>query len=156
MDSDQNFKTLVGVVLQAESSGKPRHELLLELGETPASIIAAGGEIYSGLDLVLKGKTVGKMHFDHGIPRGVIERLPLILSAPKAIYRSANQAVQGGGGVVVMTFETHLGYPLIVPVHARKQIGRDRFCNEVASMYPKEGPDPEAKWKAAGLLLWER
>lgn len=146
----------MGVLLQAEAVGRPRHELLLELGETPASIIAAGGEIYSGLDLVLKGKTVGKMHFDHGIPRGVIERLPQILNAPKAIYRSANQTVQGGGSVVVMTFETHRGYPLIVPVHARKQIGRGRFCNVVASMYAKEGPNPEARWKAEGLLLWER
>lgn len=155
VDSDQNFKTLVGVVLQAEAVGRPRHELLLDLGETPASIIAAGGGIYSGRDLVLKGKTVGKMHFDHGIPRGVIERLPQILNAPKAIYRSANQAVQGGGSVVVMTFETYRGYPLIVPVHAKKQIGRGLY-NEVASMYAKEGPNPEAKWKAAGLLLWER
>ncbi|AQW69995.1 hypothetical protein B2J77_18030 [Pseudomonas parafulva] len=155
VDSDRNFKTLVGVVLQAEAVGRPRNELLLELGGTPESIIASGGEIYSGLDLVVKGKTVGKMHFDHGIPCGVIERLPQILNAPRAIYRSANQAVQGGGSIVLMTFETHRGYPLIVPVHARKQIGRGRFYNEVVSMYAKEGPNPEAKWKAAGLLLWE-
>lgn len=153
MSIEQNFKTLVGVILHAESQGNPRHELLLELGETPQTIIQAGGQIFSGLDLVLKANTVGKMHFDHGVPRGVIERLPEILSAPKAIYRSATQAVVGA--VVVMTFELQRGFPLIIPVHASKQIGRGRICNVVASMYAKEGPSPEAKWKSDGLLLWE-
>lgn len=152
MSVDHNFKTLVGVIIQAEMDGRPRHELLLELGPTPASIIQSGGKDFQGLDLVLKAKTVGKMHFDHSVPRGVIERLPEILNAPKAIYRSA--AVPNGA-VVVMTFEIQRGYPLIIPVHANRQIGRERFCNEVASMYAKEGPNPEVKWKAAGLLLWE-
>lgn len=73
MSTNQNFKTLVGVVIQAEMDGNPRHELLLELGPTPASIIQAGGAIFHGLDLVLKAKTVGKMHFDHGVSRGLIE-----------------------------------------------------------------------------------
>lgn len=67
MSIDQNFKTLVGVVLQAEMEGKPRHELLLELGPTPPAVIQAGGQRFNGLDLVLKAKTVGKMHFDHGV-----------------------------------------------------------------------------------------
>lgn len=153
MSIDQNFKTLVGVVIQAEMDGKPRHELLLELGQTPPAIIQAGGMSFNGLDLVLKAKTVGKMHFDHGVSRGLIERLPEILNAPKAIYRTA--ATLPGGAVVVMTFEVQRGFPLIVPVHANKAMGRSRFCNEVASMYAKEGPNPEVKWKAAGLLLWE-
>lgn len=153
MSIDQNFKTLVGVVLQAEMEGKPRHELLLELGPTPPAIIQAGGQNFDGLDLVLKAKTVGKMHFDHGVARGLIERLPEVLNTPKTIYRSAAGIL--GGAVVVMTFELQRGFPLIIPVHANKQIGRDRFCNEVASMYAKEGPNPEVKWKEAGLLLWE-
>lgn len=148
-----NFKTLVGVVIQAEVEGKPRHELLLELGKTPLAILQAGGGSFDDLDLVLKAGTVGKMHFDHGVSKGLIERLPDILSAPKAIYKSGTQGALGA--VVVMTFDTQRGFPLIIPVHANKRIGRDRVCNEVASMYAKEGPDPELKWRQAGLLLWE-
>lgn len=153
MSIDSNFKTLIGVIIQAEMEGKPRHELLLELGPTPQHIIQSGGVNFEGLDLVIKAKTVGKMHFDHAVPRGVIERLPEILDTPKAIYHSASGAV--GSAVVVMTFETQRGYPLIVPIHAKKPIGRNRFCNEVTSMYAKEGPNPEEKWVKAGLLIWK-
>ncbi len=151
--TDSNFKTLVGVIIQAEMDGKPRHELLLELGPTPKHILQAGGVRFENLDLVIKAKTVGKMHFDHGVSRGMIERLPEILETPKAIYHSASGTP--GGSVVVMTFEVQRGYPLIVPIHAKKPIGRNRFCNEVASMYAKEGPNPEDKWEKAGLLIWK-
>lgn len=154
MSSNLNFKTLVGVVLQAEMEGRPRHELLLELGKTPSTILLAGGHAFHGLDLVLKAKTVGKMHFDHGVSRGLIERLPEVLASPKAIYRSASAVSAGTGAVVVMTFELQRGFPLIIPVHANKHIGRNRY-NEVTSMYAKEGPSPERKWKGQGLLLWE-
>lgn len=153
MSSDSNFKTLVGIVILAEMDGKPRNELLLELGPTPKQILQAGGEQFSNLDLVIKAKTIGKMHFDHAVPKGMIERLPEILQSPKAIYHSASGAQ--GSSVVVMTFEVQRGFPLIIPVHANKPIGRGRFCNEIASMYAKEGPNPEEKWEKAGLLIWK-
>lgn len=148
-----NFKTLVGVIIQAEMENNPKHELLLELGPTPKHILQAGGQQFQNLDLVIKAKTIGKMHFDHGVAKGVIERLPQILEAPKAIYHSASN--MKGSSVVVMTFEIQRGYPLIVPIHAGKPIGRGRFCNEVTSMYAKEGPNPEEKWEKAGLLIWK-
>ncbi|SMD13864.1 hypothetical protein [Pseudomonas sp. URIL14HWK12:I5] len=149
--NDLNFKTLVGVVIQAEVDEKPRHELILELGPTPAQILQSVGQNFQGLDLIIKGKTIGKMHFDHGVSKGVIERLPDILQSPKAIYQSAT----GPDGIVVMTFEIQRGYPLIIPIHANKRVGRDRSCNVIASMYAKEGPDPQEKWEKAGLLLWK-
>lgn len=153
MSTDSNYKTLVGVVIQAEVDDKPRHELLLELGATPKTILQAGGQQFADLDLVIKAKTIGKMYFDHHVPKGTIERLPEILQLPKAIYQSASGVK--GGSIVVMTFEIQRGFPLIVPIHANKQVGRDRFCNEVASVYAKEGPNPEEKWEKAGLLLWK-
>lgn len=153
MSTESNFKTLVGIVIQAEVDEKPRHELVLELGVTPKTILQAGGQQFGDLDLVIKGKTIGKMYFDHHVSKGVIERLPEILQSPKAIYQSASGAK--GSSIVVMTFEIQRGLPLIVPIHANKRIGRDRFCNEIASMYAKEGPNPEEKWEKAGLLIWK-
>lgn len=153
MSTDSNFKTLVGIVIQAEVYGKPRHELLLELGATPKTLLQAGGQQFEDLDLIIKAKTIGKMYFDHNVPKGMIERLPEILESPKAIYHSASGSK--GGAIVVMTFEVQRGYPLIVPIHANRPIGRNRFCNEVASMYAKEGPNPEEKWEKAGLLVWK-
>ncbi len=151
MSENTNFKTLVGVIVDAEIAGKPRHELLLELGETPAYILQ-NCPGFKALDLVLKAKNLGKMVFDHGMKKGMIERLPEILGKPKALYKSASEQVKDA--CVIMTFEAHNGFPIIIAVHPGKMIGR-RMVNEVASMYFKEGPDPQAKWKSAGLLLWE-
>lgn len=151
MSDNTNFKTLVGVIIQAEVDGNPRHELVLELGETPAYIIqnCAG---FTQLDLVMKARNIGKMFFDHGMKKGVIERLPDILAKPKAVYKSASPQVKDAS--VIMTYETHNGFPIIVALHPGKMVGR-RIVNEVASMYFKEGPNPEMKWRSAGLLLWE-
>lgn len=151
MSTHSNFKTLVGMAIQAEVDGKPRHELILELGPTPESILR-NCPGFLPLDLVLKARNLGKIYFDHMVKKGVIERLPEILANPKALYRSVSTA--GMTAAVVMTFETQNGSPIIIPVHGNKQIGR-RQVNEVASMYAKEGTDPEVKWKADGLLLWE-
>lgn len=151
MSENTNFKTLVGVIIEAEMAGRPRHELLLELGETPAYILQHC-EGFAALDMVLKAKNLGKMVFDHGMKKGMIERLPEILAKPKALYKSASTHVKDAS--VIMTFETHNGFPIIIAVHPGKLIGR-RQVNEVASMYFKEGPNPEVKWKSAGLLLWE-
>jgi len=151
MSDNTNFKTLVGVIIQAELDDKPRHELLLELGETPAYILQHCPG-FTALDLVLKARNLGKMVFDHGMKKGVIERLPDILAKPKALYKSASTHVKDAS--VIMTYETHNGFPIIIAIHPGKMIGR-RAVNEVASMYFKEGPDPEEKWKSAGLLLWQ-
>ncbi|RMR31202.1 MuF-C-terminal domain-containing protein [Pseudomonas syringae group genomosp. 3] len=153
-ESDSNnFKTLVGIVIQAEISGLALHERILELGPTPQFIIDLGIG-FEQLDLILKAKNVGKMVFDHGMKQGVIERMPDLIVSPKAIYRSDSPNPSLAKSAVVMTYETHNGSPIIVPIHSAKMVGR-RKVNEVASMYGKEGPDPEVKWKKAGLLLWE-
>lgn len=147
-DLADNYRALVAALIASEVAGKPQHELILELGATPEILVKHGFRL---LPLVLKGKTVSKMHFDHGMVRSLIERLPELIACPKAIYRSTTS------GAVVVTFEVKgvAGHPIIIAVHADKQVGRDRVVNEVASMYAKEGPNPETRWKAQGLLIWE-
>jgi len=144
-----NFSSLVSVLIQDEMRGIPHHERILEMGQTPEVLVTYAG--FSKLDLVVKGKAISKMCFDHGISTPIIQRLPNLVINPKAIYLSASHP----DSTVVFTFESHLGSPIIIPIHKDRSVGRSRVCNEILSMYGKQGPDPEAKWKRDGLLLWE-
>jgi hypothetical protein len=143
-----NYETLVDLVIKAETAGKPRHELLLDVCATPAFLLALK---LSPLRIVIKAKTVGKAFFDHGLTQGQIERVPAMLGNPKAIYKSATRP----GSVVVLTYEIKGGSPIIVPIAKDQAIGRGPLVNEVSSVYAKTGPDPTPGWKAQGLLLWE-
>ena len=143
-----NYTTLIGIVIEAERLGKPRHELVLEVCDTPTSLVGVG---FSPLKVVIKAKAVGKIFFDHGLTQRQIEKIPLILENPQAIYTSATQP----DSVVVFTYEAHVGSPIIIPVAKNRQIGRTPLVNEVTSMYAKTGPDPRVRWRAEGLLLWE-
>lgn len=142
-----NYETLVDVVLKAESSGKARHELVLEIGNTPKVLVDVG---VSPLNIVIKAKTIGKIFFDHGLTQRQIERIPAMLEKPQQIYMSASHA----DSVVVFVYETHLNAPIMIPVAQNRQIGRT-VVNEVVSMYAKTGPDPRPRWKKQGYLLFE-
>ncbi len=146
--SDTNFKAAVQLILQASTEGKPKHEAVLTLGATPQFLLDNG---FPELPLKIKGATIDKAHFDHGITRGILERLAEIITTPKALYKSAT--VQGMAAVVI-TFEMKAGSPILIPVHGNKPIGRD-FANFVASVYAKEAA-VESRWKSEGLLLWEK
>jgi hypothetical protein len=144
--TDNNFKTAVQLILQASTDGKPKHEAVLSLGATPQFLLDNG---FPELPLIIKGATIDKAHFDHGITRGVLERLGEIVMTPKALYKSATVT----GTAVVITFEMKAGSPILVPIHGNKPVGRE-FANAVASVYSKEAT-VEARWKSEGLLLWE-
>lgn len=146
--NDQNFQTAVQLILQASAEGKPKHESILQLGNTPQYLLDNG---FPELPLNIKGATIDKAHFDHGITRGVLERLGEIIGNPKALYRSAT--VQGSA--VVITFEMKAGCPILVPIHANKQFGRATYANFVTSVYTKEAAI-ETRWKRDGHLLWEK
>lgn len=102
-----NYETLVDLVIKAETAGKPRHELVLDVGDTPAFLLALN---FAPLRVVIKAKTVGKVFFDHGLTQGQIERIPVMLGNPKAIYKSATRP----GSVVVLTYEIKGGAPIII------------------------------------------
>lgn len=145
---DSNYQPLVDAVIRAETDGHPRHELILHLGTTPPCVRAVG---FEDLPLVIKAKTVGKAYFDHCVALALLKRLPDIIGAPKAIFKSDTQHAS----IVVLTFELHSGHPVVVPIAPHRQIGRSHFVNEVTSIYAKEGPNRIARWTQAGLLLWQ-
>lgn len=142
-----NFKAAVSLILQAAAQGTPKHETVLTLGGTPQFLLDNG---FPDLPLNIKGATIDKAHFDHGIPRGVLERLAEIITSPKALYKSATVS----GSAVVITLEMKAGSPILIPVHANKPVGRSH-ANFVASMYTKEAA-VEERWKSEGLLLWAK
>lgn len=144
-----NYKALVAVLINSEVAGKPQHEVILELGPTPDILVQHG---FPQLPLVLKAKNISKMFFDHGMTKGLIERIPDLIANPKAIYKSTTT------GSVLVTFEVKgmQSAPIIIAIHPNKTIGRNRITNEVASMYAKTGPNPEIRWRQDGLLIWER
>jgi hypothetical protein len=134
-------------VLKAESSGKSRHELVLEVCDTPKVLVDVG---VSPLNIVIKAKTIGKIFFDHGLTQRQIEKIPAMLEKPQQIYMSASHA----DSVVVFVYENHAGAPIMIPLARDRRIGR-AVVNEVVSMYAKTGPDPRPRWTRQGYLLWE-
>lgn len=142
---DPNFAVAIQLLLQASIDGKPRHEAVLEVCATPQYLLDAG---FPDLKIVVKGKTVDKAHFDHGITKGMLERLPDLIQAPKALYRSATHP----DSAVVVSFEQRGGSPILLPMHKQAAVGREHR-NVVASVYCKEAT-VEARWQKQGLLLW--
>ena len=142
------YEELVDIVIKAEIDGRPRHELILDVGPTPACLLSIG---FAPLRVAVKAKTIGKIFFDHGLTRRQIARIPAMLAEPLAIYTSETQPAT----VVVLTYELNAGYPIIIPVGQGRPVGRGPSVNLIMSMYGKEGPDPRPRWQAAGLLLWQ-
>ena len=142
-----NYKTAVRLVIQNAQNGNVHHEHVLEIGPTPETFLRLG---FPPLPLAIKAKTIDKVYFDHGITRGILERLYNLVASPRAIYRSAPPH-QTGHVAVTAVFKGN--EPIIIALHPNKAVGRGRFVNEVASVYAKH-PDIEAKWAAAGLKLW--
>ena len=101
--------------------------------------------------LVIKGKTVAKVYFDHGIVTATLYKLLTLVEHARGIFRSATR----GDSVIVISVEAKQGAPLIVTIARDQPVGRE-LANVVTSVYAKEGPDPERKWTEAGLLLWHR
>lgn len=145
--SNKNFQTSVQLILKASAVGTPSKEAVLSLGPTPQYLLDHG---FSQLDLIIKGSVVDKAYFDHGIPKGILERLGEIIANPKALYKSATVT----SSAVVITLEQKNGSPILVPMHANRQVGRAWF-NLVASVYIKES-SIEERWTEKGLLLWHK
>jgi hypothetical protein len=142
-----NFDALVDVLIKAEMDGRPRHEIVLDLGATPTMLLGLG---FDAVPLKMTAKTLGKICFDHGIGTGHMKRLPAIVNDPLAVYRSE---ARPNDAVVLLTAETHTLGPIIIPIARNRTIGRETV-NEVVSVYAKEGVHPASKWRH--LLLWAK
>ena len=88
---DNNYKVALALLLKAIQSGQANHEIILEVGATPPLLINDGG--LPRLPLVIKGKVIDKAFFDHGIRRGILERLDEIVEAPIAIYGECGHVI---------------------------------------------------------------
>lgn len=145
-----NYITLVDILIQNESAGIPHHTPILMLGETPNYLIENAG--YLQLPMAITGKVISKIHFDHGITKTIIKKLPEILAKPKGLFKSANE--NQTDSVVVLTYEIKGFLPIVIPIVKNRVVGRIEY-NLVTSVYAKEGEDPELKWQKQGLLLWK-
>lgn len=145
-----NFSSLIDLIILDECNGTPRHERIVSLGATPDYL--QKNALFSDLELVITGKVIGKAHFDHGIGKKQLKNLPAILERPKSVFKSAN--AHQFDSVVVLTFEVKGTYPIIIPIRGNRLIGRNQKFNLITSIYAKEGPDPEEKWKQQGLLMY--
>lgn len=145
-----NYTSLVDILIKDETIGKPQHERVLILGNTPKVLLSNG---FDELPLVMTGKVLSKAVFDHGISTNILKRLPSIIANPKCIFKSAN--IGFIDSVVVLTIELHNLSPIVIPIRKNQMIGRSNKYNIVASVYGKQGPNPEIKWKRDGLLLWD-
>lgn len=147
-----NYSSLVDILIKDEMDNRPQHERLLHICHTPEYLKIHAG--FPDLPMAITGKVIGKAHFDHGIHKNLIKNLPDVLLDAKCIFKSANP--HHTDSIVLLTLEMQRSYPVIIPIRRNHQVGRGQNYNLVTSIYGKEGPDPEAKWKSDGLLLWER
>lgn len=145
-----NYSSLVELIIKSEMEGKPHHEPLLVLGDTPQLLQQHAG--FPPYKMAIKASIISKAAFDHGIDTGFLKRLPQILNSPKAIFNSASP--NATNSVVVLTYELKGVAPIIIPVRHSQKIGRHDTYNLVASIYGKEGPDPVKKWTDQGLHVW--
>lgn len=152
---DLNYRTLLGILLKSmitDYEGKKieNHSTRLIIGATPDLLIQFG---FPQLPLMIDGRVVDKAYFDHGVPKGVLERVHQLIATPKAIFK----AHQNQPGSVVVTYEAVGNSPIIIPIHPNQQKTRNEFFNFIPSIYPKEtkGEPIEKRWKREGLLLWE-
>ena len=145
-----NYTNLVDVLIRDESEGNAKHEKVLLLGRTPDHLIKYAN--FPELNLAIKSSVISKAYFDHGIHKPMLKQLPEIIANPKSIFLSAHS--DNRGSVVVLTHEVKGVSPVIIPIRQNQQVGRSNYFNLITSVYGKEGPDPEEKWKQAGLLLW--
>jgi len=143
----------VDAIIKSEMAGNPRHELVLDLGDTPEYLIQHAN--FQPRQMVIKGSTISKACFDHGLRTSFLKRLPEVLNKPKSLFKSV--AGDASGSVVVVTFEFHSNIiPIIIPIRPDCRVGRSALYNQVVSIYGKDGESPEAKWKRQGALLWEQ
>lgn len=158
---DANYKTLLGLVLKdltnpGNTNPVLHHQRILTVGPTPQVLTDLG---MPQLPVVITGRVIDKAHFEHGMTKGLLERLYTLIAAPKAVYR----AHQGQPGSVVVTYEVKNTAPIIVAIHPNKEMGgrgsRAAYFNNIASVYDKHSNKPgetiEVRWKRDGLLLWE-
>lgn len=94
-----NVSTLIDLIIKNEMQGTPTHEFIIELGDTPNTLIKFAQ--FPELQLAIKASTIAKICFDRWHKNmATIKQISDLLAKPKSIYPIP--LLQKG--VVVVTF----------------------------------------------------
>jgi Phage MuF-C-terminal domain len=144
-----NYETIINLIAQIISDGKTVNEYPVEIGITPTIIV--DNTNFNQLPLMMYGKAINKVIFDHGITTTVLHRIYKILENPQGIYHS-DSTIQLKGSIVVVTKETIRGDQLIVVIQPDINVGH-KTINRIVSIYGKPTGVIQG-WEAKGLRIF--
>ncbi|MGV8823038.1 MuF-C-terminal domain-containing protein [Methylibium petroleiphilum] len=101
------------------------------------------------LPLATTGDRLTKMHFDHGLTRVQLKRLPELLASPVAVFESDTQP----GALVAVLDLVKNGAPVVAAIKPNANLKRVDV-NLLASAYPKDRVEQLGRWVDAGLLRY--
>lgn len=113
----------------------------------PLPVLSALG--MRDLPVATTGDRLSKMHFDHGLTRSELKRLPELLASPMLVFESATQP---GSKVAVLDLMKN-GAPVIAAIRPDAKLGR-LDVNLLASAYAKDNAGQIGKWIEDGLLRY--
>lgn len=102
------------------------------------------------LPLSTTGDRLAKMHFDHGLTRAELKRLPELLANPVMVF--ASDTATDGSLVAVLDLWKN-GQPVVAAIRPNYKLDRVDV-NLLASAYPKNTTGPLGKWFNDGLLRY--
>jgi len=133
--SHTNYETIITLVAQITKDGKAVNEVPVEISDTPQMLIDSAN--FMQLPLMIYGKAINKVIFEHGLTPNILKRLCKIVENPAALYHpDRTNTVVLPGTVVILTNEILNGDRLIVAVQPSINVGH-KIVNRVASIYGK-------------------
>ena len=78
-----NYETVINLIAQIINDGKSVNEHPVEIGITPTIIVNTTH--FNQLPLMIYGKAINKVIYDHGVTLPILHRLYKILENPRAI-----------------------------------------------------------------------
>jgi len=113
----------------------------------PLPILSALG--FKDLPVSTTGDRIAKLHFDHGLTRAEIKRLPELLADPVMVFDSDTQP----GSLVAVLDLWKNGAPVVAAIKPDVLLKRAQV-NLLASAYPKDRIGVIGKWIDAKLLRY--
>ena len=141
-----NYDAAVDSAIAAAVKGDPPARGHITVGTTSPALQAAG---LPDQNLRTSAQILAKAHFDHGVPKSMLKRIPELLDNPVMVFKSDTQA----GKYVVATNEFLNGKPLLVIVSPEKNLEGVGF-NFMPSVYPKDYVKTIQGWIDGGLLTY--
>ena len=128
-------------------SGKRELRLPLLVGKSTPTVYQTLG--MKDLPVVVTGKVIDKMHYDHGLSAGALSSLPEKLADPVMVFASDTE----NDAYVAVLDMFSKGNPVVAVIKPNAKMGR-YDVNIVASAYPKDKPEAILGWWKSGLLRY--